>query len=51
MLLYLAAERQEKVVNIAIEDMTDEESRLLGDSDSMSSMWYSAHAHARQTFM
>ena len=50
-LTYLAAGRLEKVVNIWIEEMTEEESRLLGDRDSMSSSRYSAHAHALQTFM
>ena len=30
---YLVAGRLEKVVNIWIEEMTEEESRLLGDSD------------------
>ena len=54
-LTYLAAGKLEKVVNIWIEEMTEEKHALLqaqdsgSDSASLSSSRYSAHAHALQT--
>ncbi|KAH8116058.1 WD40 repeat-like protein [Phellopilus nigrolimitatus] len=50
-LTYLAAGRLEKVVNIWTEEMAEEEGRLLDGADEKSSLRYSAHAHALQTFM
>ncbi|EJD05585.1 WD40 repeat-like protein [Fomitiporia mediterranea MF3/22] len=50
-LTYLAAGRLEKVVNIWIEEMAEEENYLLAGADERSSSRYSAHAHALQTFM
>ena len=56
-LTYLAAGRLEKVVNIWIEEMSEEEHALLqvqdsgSDVASISSTCYSAHAHALQTFI
>ncbi|KAI5121114.1 hypothetical protein M0805_002787 [Coniferiporia weirii] len=50
-LTYLAAGRLEKVVNIWIEEMAEEEGRLLAGADEKSSSRYPAHAHALQTFM
>lgn len=50
-LTYLAAGRLEKVVNIWIEEMTEEERRLLEGYDDKSSSRYSAHVRALQTFM
>lgn len=50
-LTYLAAGRLEKVVNIWIEEMSEEESRFLNGSDGQGSSRYSAHAHALQIFM
>ncbi|KAL5498571.1 SEC31 [Sanghuangporus vaninii] len=50
-LTYLAAGRLEKVVNIWIEEMVEEENQLLDGGDEKSSSRYSAHAHALQTFM
>ena len=56
-LTYLAAGRLEKVVNIWIEEMSEEEHALLqvqdsgSDAASISSSHYSAHAHALQTFI
>ena len=45
-LAYLAAGRLEKVFNIWIEEMTEEENLLLARKDGRSSLRYSAHAHA-----
>ena len=50
-LTYLAAGRLEKVVNIWIEEMAEEEDYFLDGGDEKSSSRYSAHAHALQTFM
>lgn len=50
-LAYLAAGRLEKVVNIWIEEMQEEENYLLDDGDEKSGSRYHAHAHALQTFM
>ena len=56
-LAYLAARKLEKVVNIWIEEMSEEEHALLqvqdsgSDAASISSSHYSAHAHALQTFI
>lgn len=50
-LTYLAAGGLEKVVNIWIEEMAEEEDRLLADCEDKNGSRYSAHAHALQTFM
>ena len=45
-LAYLAAGRLEKVVNIWLDEMQEEESSLLEGGDTKSGSRYSAHAHA-----
>ncbi len=50
-LAYLAAGRLEKVINVWIEEMSEDETLLLGNFDEKNSSRYSAHAHALQTFM
>ena len=40
-----------KVGSSCVEEMTEEESRLLGNSDSVSGSSYSAHTHALLMFM
>lgn len=50
-LTYLAAGGLEKVVNIWIEEMAEEEYRLLEGTPEKAGSRYSAHAHALQTFM
>ena len=50
-LTYLASGKLEKLVNIWIEEMAEEEARLLVGGDDKSSSRYSAHAHSLQTFM
>ena len=56
-LMYLAAGKLEKVVNIWIEEMSEEEHALHqvqdsgSDAVSISSSRYSAHPHALQTFI
>ncbi|TDL22025.1 hypothetical protein BD410DRAFT_276586 [Rickenella mellea] len=50
-LTYLAAGRLEKVVNIWMEEMGEEESLAREAEDMKSNSEYSTHAHALQTFM
>ncbi|KAG7098021.1 hypothetical protein E1B28_005326 [Marasmius oreades] len=48
-LTYLASSRLERLVNIWVEEMAEEETRLL--SDGLASSRYAAHANALQTFI
>ncbi len=50
-LAYLAAGRLEKVINVWIEEMSEDETLLLGNFDEKNSSRYSVHANALQTFM
>ncbi|KAG1767684.1 hypothetical protein EDD22DRAFT_875239 [Suillus occidentalis] len=50
-LTYLAAGRLERLLNIWIEELAEEEILLLDDQDQLSSSRYAAHAHALHTFI
>lgn len=50
-LTYLAAGRLERLLNIWIEELAEEEILLLDDQDQFSSSRYAAHAHALHTFI
>jgi protein transport protein SEC31 len=51
MLAYLAAGRLERLINIWIEELTEEEVRILADETVSGISRYTAHAHALQTFI
>jgi protein transport protein SEC31 len=51
MLAYLAAGRLERLINIWIEELTEEEVRILADETASGVSRYTAHAHALQTFI
>ena len=51
MLAYLAAGRLERLINIWIEELTEEEMRILADETASSVSRYTAHVHALQTFI
>ena len=51
MLAYLAAGRLERLINIWIEELTEEEVRILADETVSGVSRYTAHAHALQTFI
>ena len=51
MLAYLAAGRLERLINIWIEELTEEEARILADETASGVSRYTAHAHALQTFI
>jgi protein transport protein SEC31 len=51
MLAYLAAGRQERLIDIWIEELTEEEMRILADETASSISCYTAHVHALQTFI
>ncbi|KZT18925.1 hypothetical protein NEOLEDRAFT_1183832 [Neolentinus lepideus HHB14362 ss-1] len=50
-LTYLAAGRLERLVNIWIEELAEEESRLASREDALDISRYTAHAYALQSFM
>ncbi|KAG1730307.1 hypothetical protein EDB19DRAFT_1740751 [Suillus lakei] len=50
-LTYLAAGKLERLLNIWIEELAEEEILLLDDQDQLSSSRYAAHAHALHTFI
>jgi len=50
-LTYLASSRLERLVNIWAEEMIEEEQATVADDKSSSGSYYSAHAHALQTFV
>lgn len=50
-LTYLAAGRLERLVNIWIEELAEEEKRLVEDQDHLDGSLYTAHALALQTFI
>ncbi|TBU47884.1 hypothetical protein BD309DRAFT_950771 [Dichomitus squalens] len=50
-LTYLAAGRLERLVNIWIEELAEEEKRLVADQDHLDGSLYTAHALALQTFI
>ena len=50
-LTYLAAGRLERLVNIWIREVAEEESRRVQEEDSASDSMYTVHAHALQTFV
>ncbi|EPQ53749.1 hypothetical protein GLOTRDRAFT_122261 [Gloeophyllum trabeum ATCC 11539] len=50
-LTYLAAGRLERLVNIWIEELVEEELRLASGEDSLDGSRYTAHAHALQSFV
>jgi len=51
MLGYLAVGRLERLINIWIEELTEEEMRILADETASSISCYTAHVHALQTFI
>jgi len=51
MLAYLAAGRLERLINIWIEELTEEETRILADETASGVSRYTAHVHALQTFI
>lgn len=51
MLAYLAAGRLERLINIWIEELTEEEMRILADETASGVSRYTAHMHALQTFI
>jgi protein transport protein SEC31 len=51
MLAYLAAGRLERLINIWIEELTEEEMRILADETASGVSRYTAHVHALQTFI
>ncbi|KDR76547.1 hypothetical protein GALMADRAFT_66967 [Galerina marginata CBS 339.88] len=50
-LTYLASARLERLISIWADELVQEEQALVADQDSESSSYYSAHAHALQTFI
>ncbi|KAI0824922.1 hypothetical protein BC628DRAFT_1376550 [Trametes gibbosa] len=50
-LTYLAAGRLERLVNIWVEELAEEEKRLVADQDHLDGSLYTAHALALQTFL
>jgi len=50
-LAYLAAGRLERLINIWIEELAEEEKRILADETAPGVSRYTAHAHALQTFI
>lgn len=50
-LTYLAAARLERLVNIWIEELAEEEASLLAEQNELHGSLYTAHAHALQTFI
>ena len=50
-LTYLAAGRLERLMNIWIDELAEEEKLLLDDHDHLGGSQYAAHAHALQTFI
>lgn len=50
-LTYLAAGRLERLLNIWIDELAEEEKLLLNDEDQLSGSRYAAHAHALHTFI
>ncbi|KDQ53752.1 hypothetical protein JAAARDRAFT_422252 [Jaapia argillacea MUCL 33604] len=50
-LTYLAAGRLERLVNIWIEELAEEEDKLVDDEEQMKGSRYTAHAHALQSFI
>ncbi|KAM5541833.1 hypothetical protein V8D89_004562 [Ganoderma adspersum] len=50
-LTYLAAGRLERLVNIWIDELAEEETRLVADQDHLDGSLYTAHALALQTFI
>jgi protein transport protein SEC31 len=50
-LTYLAAGRLERLLNIWIDELAEEEKQLLVDEDQLSGSQYAAHAHALHTFI
>ena len=50
-LAYLAAGRLERLINIWIEELAEEEKRILADEAAPGVSRYTAHAHALQTFI
>jgi protein transport protein SEC31 len=50
-LTYLAAGKLERLVNIWIEELAEEEKRVLEDPESADESRYNAHAHALQTLI
>jgi protein transport protein SEC31 len=51
MLAYLAAGRLERLINIWIEELAEEEMRILADETAPGVSRYTAHVHALQTFI
>jgi protein transport protein SEC31 len=51
MLAYPAAGRLERLINIWIEELTEEEMRILADETASGVLRYTAHVHALQTFI
>jgi protein transport protein SEC31 len=51
MLAYLAAGRLERLINIWIEELTEEEMRILAGETASGVSRYTAHVHALQTFI
>ncbi|KAI0654852.1 hypothetical protein C8Q70DRAFT_924945 [Cubamyces menziesii] len=50
-LTYLAAGRLERLVNIWIEELVEDEKRLVADEEHLDGSLYTAHAYALQTFI
>lgn len=50
-LTYLAAARLERLVNIWIDELTEEENALVSEEKQLGGSHYSAHAHALQSFV
>jgi len=51
MLAYLAAGRLERLINIWIEELTEEETRILADDTASGVSRYTVHVHALQSFI
>jgi protein transport protein SEC31 len=51
MLAYLAAGRLSRLINIWIQELTEEETRILADETASGVSRYTAHVHALQTFI
>ncbi|KAJ3561102.1 hypothetical protein NP233_g10405 [Leucocoprinus birnbaumii] len=50
-LTYLASARLERLVNIWVEELLEEEESLIGGENRSAGSYYSAHAHALQSFI
>ncbi|XP_006463619.1 hypothetical protein AGABI2DRAFT_225478 [Agaricus bisporus var. bisporus H97] len=50
-LTYLASARLERLINIWIEESAEEENGMVADEDGLARSYYSAHAHALQSFI